>query len=115
MLSNRAKMATIVGAGLIAIILMIWIFFSSGNNETGISNLPKENVPVATKVEELKNVIEAPTAEVKQEVSASSITKSFVEKFGTYSNHSNYESIKELLPYMTESMATWVEDTYIPQ
>ncbi len=39
----------------------------------------------------------------------------FVERFGTYTNHSNFESISGLSPVMTASMLSWVESVYLPK
>lgn len=43
------------------------------------------------------------------EANLKAIARSFAERFGTYSNHSNFENIEHLLPYMTESMKDWAE------
>jgi len=40
---------------------------------------------------------------------------SFAERFGTYSNQSNYKNFDELKVFMTDSVAKWVTATYIPQ
>ncbi len=41
------------------------------------------------------------------EASLRAIARSFAERFGTYSNHSDYENIEHLLPYMTNQMKKW--------
>jgi len=54
----------------------------------------------------------------EEEVAAAShevVARAFVERFGTYSNHSDYKSIEELIPMMTSGMANWVEKTYLPK
>jgi hypothetical protein len=49
-----------------------------------------------------------------QNASIKTVARTFSERFGTYTNHSKFESIKDLVPMMTNSMSSWVEDFYIP-
>lgn len=56
-----------------------------------------------------------PTKEEKQASSVKAVAIMFAERFGSYTNESNYININELLPLMTESMADWSRNTYLPK
>ncbi|MDD5567195.1 MAG: hypothetical protein PHH01_03280 [Patescibacteria group bacterium] len=41
------------------------------------------------------------------EASLKATARSFAERFGTFSNYSDYENVEHLLPYMTQRMKKW--------
>lgn len=43
------------------------------------------------------------------EMDVRNLTTSFVERFGSYSNHSQFSNLKDLQMFMTEDMRNWVE------
>jgi hypothetical protein len=44
------------------------------------------------------------------EVSLKNLASSFAERFGSYSNHSNYGNFKDLEVFMTDNMKEWARD-----
>ncbi|NQT50088.1 hypothetical protein HQ571_05325 [Candidatus Kuenenbacteria bacterium] len=115
---NRTKLIIIIATGLI-VIAVILIFFIKGEQARKPDAVEDETAPVAkveiSTEEESKLELPAPTAEEQQMGSMKLLSKNFVERFGTYSNQSDYISIKELVPMMSSSMAAWVENTYFDQ
>lgn len=110
---------------ILAIVLVVLHFTGSGddaninnsNENTNINalenSLANENVNLnentngGTKVN-VNLVNNTATNPVKSsESSLKAIARSFAERFGTYSNHSDYENIEHLLPYMTSQMKQW--------
>lgn len=51
-----------------------------------------------------------PTLEENLKITA----RNFAERFGSFSNQSNYENVMKLFPYMSESMRRWAEQ-YVVQ
>ncbi|MFA5106744.1 MAG: hypothetical protein WC497_00260 [Patescibacteria group bacterium] len=43
------------------------------------------------------------------EANLKAVARSFAERFGTYSNHSDFENIEHLIPYMSERMKKWAQ------
>ncbi|MBU4481961.1 hypothetical protein L6278_01880 [Candidatus Parcubacteria bacterium] len=64
------------------------------NNE---ENNPAPYVPKATEQEKLQAQL-------------TKIASAFTERFGSYSNQSNYENLKDLLLFMTPTFKRWTED-----
>jgi hypothetical protein len=103
----------IVGFLLVLIITYIFFFHQFGTpdvvpveTETPVASLPASNI------------VETPSAPivvtpVKTSVSGNDLKKmgaSFAERFGSFSNQSNYENISDLKLFMTESMKVWADD-----
>lgn len=47
-----------------------------------------------------------------EQVSVLLIAESFAERFGSYSNQSDYSNLDDLTVFMTNSMTSWVNNTY---
>jgi hypothetical protein len=71
--------------------------------ETALKNPPKVEYKFDQKAEDAREL----TAEDVRKMSLS-----FAERFGSYSNQSNYENIEDLKIFMTSNMKTWA-DGYI--
>ncbi|HMB26316.1 MAG TPA: hypothetical protein VKP03_02780 [Patescibacteria group bacterium] len=115
-MNNRNKVLIIIIVGLAVIAVLLWVFLGIEKPEKPKDQTEqpqKQKILQKTGVKVIKEPETKLTEEQKQEISVEAFAKSFVEKFGTYSNHSQYKSIKELLPYMTVNMADWVEETYL--
>ena len=114
-MSRRLKIALIVLIGLIIIALILWFFWRGSEDQ------PEQIVDETAPVEKVESPSEArvaqfepPTETEKMAASGKTVAQMFVERFGTYTNHSNFDSIKELTVLMTGSMKSWVEQTYLP-
>ncbi|KKQ78715.1 MAG: hypothetical protein UT02_C0058G0008 [Parcubacteria group bacterium GW2011_GWC2_38_7] len=63
---------------------------------------PKLIQPVETKLDNVSKAVKP-------------VAIAFVERFGTFTNHSNFDSIRGLSSVMTDSMLTWTNDVYLPK
>ena len=52
---------------------------------------------------------EEPEINAEEEVDVLLVAEAFAERFGSYSNQSDYQNLDDLEIFMTESMNTWVE------
>ncbi len=110
---------------VIAIILLavFWYLASQANKQ------PAVVVPLVT--EENQNNIQEPvtpdnsqnepvvpesliTEEEKLKAQLEKIVSAFVERFGSFSNQSNYENLEDLMSLMTDNFKSWAEN-YIRQ
>ena len=69
------------------------------NTNTANTNANTNTVPSNTNT----NTGSTPEANLK------GVARSFAERFGTYSNHSDFENIEHLIPYMSERMKKWAQ------
>lgn len=105
--------------GLVAIFAIIWFMFfrttevSPVAPETPVAQTPKASVPltnlplVAPEKDE-KEVIVTPRE--TGEIELARMAGSFAERFGSYSNQSNFGNITDLKLFMTSDMKKWADD-----
>ncbi len=127
-MNKRIVGISIISIGFILIIGIIYVIFfhdfTGPELNTGQSTAEKETTkePVGQgerevlpgKIKEVKNY------EIKgqEKVSGEDIDKddlkrmasSFAERFGSYSNHSNFDNIIDLKIFMSSQMQTWADD-----
>lgn len=123
-MSRRTKIiiAVIIAIVVIAIIIYLIALFSTRpvpsdeatNAPVNTGSLPTSvtsgqplgiKVPIATTT--------PPTLADQREKTIADLTRmsmSFVERFGSYSNQSNYNNIEDLMMYMSQDMSDWAED-----
>jgi len=103
---------------LIVLIGLIYFLFLAPVSETTPSAMPKAVQPAATA--EQQNV---PAPVVRNQVvtrarisadELKSLAVAFVERFGSYSNQSGYQNIRELNVFMSQTMQAWAAN-YIAQ
>ena len=117
-MTRRTKILSLIGIGLIIIIAIILFFvFSQRQIEPVIDETessPVAKVDVSSDKKELIKKTEL--TEKEKTVSAiKPVAIAFVERFGTFTNHSGFVSLKELSPILTKEMTSWVSDVYIPK
>lgn len=112
----------IILSGLIIIISIIYVLFFDGifknketqddkslvndNSEPIINNLKT----TVSEKDEIKKEIMPP---VKKKITGEDLGRtamSFVERFGSYSNHSNYSNILDLKIFMSKNMQKWADE-----
>jgi hypothetical protein len=114
-MTRRGKVFSLLGVGLIIIIILVIWLIMTYKQETATEDeaAPVNTVEVAP---EKTGLIKTDlTEEDKVTSSVRSVAVMFVERFGTFTNHSNFESIKELAPLMTSGMNQWIETSYLPK
>lgn len=129
----------IIIVGLIAIVGIVYMLFfnravttpartninspSSKNNgavEKPATNSNTKNPPrkiTANLGEDLQSKKATPTKRSQEEITKDDLKRiagSFVERFGSYSNQSNYSNIRDLKIFMSKKMRLWA-DSYIEE
>lgn len=112
-MSSRKKFIILVVAliVLIALILGFWLYgrgpatdkpttYVSGGNANGANLQASPRVPLGAVVVEGQSAPEAKNADLY------AFARSFVERYGSYSNQSNFENMEDLYAFMTERMKT---------
>ncbi|MBT5338046.1 hypothetical protein HN858_01455 [Candidatus Falkowbacteria bacterium] len=119
-MEQRKKVILIAGAGILVIALIIIFFVMSEVKRVEQEKADNEITPVETIIgqedADTNNIIVTlPSDQEKLAVSVRAVATTFVERFGSYSNQSEYAGFEELASIMTQSMASWVKNTYLPQ
>lgn len=84
---------------------------TSTSQEETVVNLPTVNTPTTpASVSVNNNITPAPVGQDDLQ----RIGSAFAERFGSYSNHSNFANIKDLKIFMTAKMQAWA-DNYIAE
>lgn len=109
----------IIGAGAILVLFIVYMIFFykfSGNQE----ETPEEIATTSETVlpEATTTLTPADQAEVKAGFSRTEMTSddlskmavAFAERFGSYSNQSNYENISDLQVFMSRKMRVWADE-----
>jgi len=126
-MSRSLKIVILLVGGLLVIIAVLVILFwgekkmpaevNGDLNQPGSGSLPIENRLIIndnTTVEITKENAPTLTEEQREEVDLERLAFSFIERFGSYSNQSNFENIRDLELFMTSSMKRWA-NKYISQ
>jgi len=115
-MSNQGiKILLILFGGLIVIgILVYWLI------PTGDESLTGDQTPLPAKVDlpqEQVNAVKLPPP-TQKELDAQSgirIAKTFVERFGTYSNTNGYFDFESVSKICTDTMVSWLKTSYLAQ
>ena len=111
----------IIITGLVLILAIIYITFfhnfasdTEVVEETPITNNQEEETPqvIVPSQEEIEESVSNRTSQSVTINDLERIASSFSERFGSYSNHSDYQNIKDLRIFMTDSMKNWA-DSYV--
>ena len=115
LMTVRTKATIIIVAGVVVIAVIIGGFIWLNRADQPLAETapaPKAELDDTT-AEVVK--IAPPTVAEKQAASIGAVAKTFVERFGSYSNQSGYSSLAELEALSTESFAAWLESNYVPK
>jgi len=115
-MERRTKLIILIVVGILIVlgIILVAIYLQKESPKPKVD----EQAPVAK--------LEVPKEEVKlikpAETEADNIAKAvkpvaiaFVERFGTFTNQSNFDSIRGLNSIMTQSMIDWTTKEYLPK
>ncbi len=97
--------------GLLLIAAAVLFFLNrqpAANQNTGNQNTNTQIV-VNTNVTNTATNVQAVNEQEKTKLELSRIALSFAERFGTYSNQSDFENVESLKVFMTGSMQTWAD------
>lgn len=112
-------MIVIAGLALLAGIIYILFFFdfnkpaapAGGGNNAPAAGEPAAKTPAGAN--QAKKVIEVSKEEEPREFGEADLIRLgalFAERFGSYSNQSNYRNMRDLEIFMTKSFQDWVEN-----
>ncbi len=125
------RLLIIIGGSLILLLLSVFIIYPIFRRDPAqtpvadtttdiidpstINPLPVDSTPTAntgtTAVES-----EAPVAtDASQRAEVERLSRLFVERFGSYSNFSNFENITSMEPFMTSTMLTYAQSLKVSQ
>ena len=117
-MTRKTKILGLIGIGLILIIAIIYFFFFGEQKTEPVledsETAPVEKIEVNGGDAEIIKNVEVTQAD-KMASAIKPVAIAFVERFGTFTNHSGFVSLKDLSPILTESMISWVSDVYIPK
>jgi hypothetical protein len=111
------KQKIIVGMVIAAVLLAIFvlIFMNLSSRQLPIQSGQNQNQP--PDVSKNLTEIQAPAAQISnfQKINSSpataeAVARSFAERFGSFSNQSDFENIIDLHPFMTAKMRVWADD-----
>lgn len=112
----RAKFFIIFGVVILFIVFIILMLVRGSGNET-TEEAPLTTTPVTPLSGERFAEREVPAPSLPSPTpsapvrapDAQALARSFTERFGSFSNQSNFENIRELSPLMTPLMQAWAD------
>jgi len=124
--SNRKKIGYILlGVAIILILVIVFLFVKPGDNflknlfnggKNGVLTEEEQKKEFEKMIEERKNQKvytfdqEAEDARAWDEDDFKQIARFFAERFGSFSNHSDYGNIEDLRSLMSSKMKLWADD-----
>jgi hypothetical protein len=117
MTRNQKIIIIVAAVVLIVAAVLVWFFVFNKKVEVDpdakVILEPSVNIQMGdTEIPKLDR--EPPSKKEIQTASAQITSKMFVERFGTYSNHGEFNNLEDLYSMMTPFMANWVKTTYLP-
>ncbi len=124
-MSLITKIILMVVGGLLIITVVLWFFFlnkqggqlttqtNQTNNQTTVltnqqsSNLSPTKTSSNISLSDKITITVSPEEQIKNTLTR--MAASFTERFGSYSNQSNYTNFEDLYDFMTEEMKSWAE------
>lgn len=109
---SRRKKFIIIFIALVIVTLGLWLIFS-GDSDVLVKAPESPVVQTAKSTAEASNAAPATATEI-QTASLESLARSFAERYGSYSNQSDFENLEDLYPFMTDKMRQYSQ-TYIAE
>lgn len=102
---------TVVAITLVLIIALVWWLFFLKKPQPSPTNPSAIEVPVTLPQASsgLTNENQSPVSEPELESSLKAIASTFAERFGSYSNQSNFSNLAALRDLMTVRMKAWAD------
>lgn len=122
-MSFRLKILIIASLIVLVVVIGIILAVAYWPGKTLPTNPPAGGAPATTTIPNIPGggVIQAPKpltpaemSEAEREILIKNQTKNFVERFGSYSQEANFSNFQELLPVVTNNVASWLK-TYPQQ
>ena len=113
---TRRKRLLMVGLLLLALLLLLvwlwWALFSSGSTPTEVEEVAQEQaveevIPTRPTISEQELETERETRTTSADVV--SLSKSFVTRYGSYSNEAHFANLEDVLPLVSASFAAQLQ------
>ncbi len=106
---NKKKLFFIIAgvAILIVIILLIWQVFFLKKAATLEQTSEPKRLPVGVSIN--TNTSAIVIKEAKTEADLKTIARTFAERFGSYSNETNFQNLADIRDFMTPKMKSWAD------
>ena len=123
MMENKKKVSFLIMAvALIMIAVVIWLVIKNNKKNTNTPTVDEQGNVITTTTEPINtttpgtaprdyrkfDISKEPKIEQDEEA-VKKIAMAFAERFGSFSNQSNYSNIEDLQIFMTKSMGDWAE------
>ncbi|MFH1662112.1 MAG: hypothetical protein ABIA02_03380 [Candidatus Falkowbacteria bacterium] len=113
-MENRKKIGIlIIAVGLIFLAVIIYfMFFVGGSEEVIVPEVNEQDDKVIEIKDQPKVVFEAKefSKEEVEQIDLRRISINFAERFGSYSNQSDFGNIRDSKVFMSEKMKKWADD-----
>lgn len=114
---NRKIIVIILIIVVVVVAAGIFLLTKKKPNDFYVINTNLDNTNLNTNINQLSNqtptstlVIPQVSEEDKLKAQLERLSTSFVERYGSYSNQSDFENLEDLLPFMSQSFSQWAED-----
>ena len=119
-MSHKIIYTTLIVLLLIAIALfgVFWYLSNNANKNNVVAPIDNnaliaEENKIATKtpviIPENKNTLPPVSYEEKEKAQLQQLVSAFVERYGSYSNQTDFENLTDLMPFMSQSLKNWAE------
>ena len=106
---------------LVAVALLgVFWYLSNNANKNNIVAPIDNKAPIAEEnkiatetpvvVPENKNILPPVSYEEKEKAQLQQLVSAFVERYGSYSNQTDFENLTDLMPFMSQSLKRWAEN-----
>ena len=120
-MSHKIIYTTLIVLLLIAIALfgVFWYLSNNANKNNVVAPIDNnaliaEENKIATKtpviIPENKNTLPPVSYEEKEKAQLQQLVSAFVERYGSYSNQTDFENLTDLMPFMSQSLKRWAEN-----
>jgi len=106
---KRVIEVTIAGLILLAFMFVVWLITRDAAVEQVVEEEKVQTLPVTNTTQKPTTTINPADVPQVQEVSAGTITRTFVERIGSYSSESDYQNVKDVLGIVTAELAAQLE------
>lgn len=101
-----------IGLGIVLLLLIIYFLFFFKFGQESAAPTATSTAATSSRVIEPPKILEAKPA-TKEEMDQEAIMRlaaSFAERFGSYSNHANFQNMEDLKLFMTDRMQAWSDN-----
>lgn len=115
---KRLKIILIIFLIIVIVLAGLFWYLSSQQDQSGLVNLPPvgdNNINLNTQLPSTPTTpthtyIPTVSEEDKLKAQLTKMASAFAERFGSYSNQSDFENLEDLMTFMSRSLKSWAEN-----